>query len=102
MVHGKLAWFSLTWLLQMAGGPVAIRYTARDALPSQATGGIAVFVTGELAQGATVRLNTLHFEQFSCAWRRFEPLVAVNTPAFPVSGFVHAVPHTLWWFVRSQ
>jgi hypothetical protein len=38
----------------MAGGPVAIRYTARDALPSQATGGIAVFVTGELAQGATV------------------------------------------------
>ncbi|MDR3742636.1 MAG: hypothetical protein P4L40_26760 [Terracidiphilus sp.] len=44
----------MRWIVQFAGGPIALRYTANDALPSAATGGIAVFVTGELAQGAVV------------------------------------------------
>ncbi len=41
--------------MQFAGGPIGIRFSANDALPSQATGGIAVFGTGELVQGSGVR-----------------------------------------------
>ena len=40
---------------QLAGGPILLRYSAKNSLPSIATGGIIVFATGELAQGAGVR-----------------------------------------------
>ncbi len=41
---------------QFGGGPIHLRQSALDALPSMSTGGIIVFVTGELAQGAGVRV----------------------------------------------
>jgi hypothetical protein len=43
---------------QFGGGAILLRQSASDALPSMATGGIIVFVTGELAQGAGVRTCT--------------------------------------------
>lgn len=85
---------------QMAGGPIALRFTANDALPSQTTGGIAVFATGELVQGSGVRaliyaaLITSSF--CSCVCVCFSPA------ARAIPGGVYVVPHRCRRFVCSQ